>query len=163
MYNKGAVMNVHSQSEDGPTATFEKIGTVNIANTQGRYAAITLFGEGTQTKPVLDLLKVKDVGTFNVTSTGYGIWATDQVSGGSSGNTWAGRSSINASIEADDINFNTNTIAILSQKLVDSTRRSSARRPSRSRPTNPSVFQARAIRPSSQNRSRAPAIATSFP
>lgn len=120
MYNKGAVMNVHSQSEDGPTATFEKIGTVNIANTQGRYAAITLFGEGTQTKPVLDLLKVKDVGTFNVTSTGYGIWATDQVSGGSSGNTWAGRSSINASIEADDINFNTNTIAILSQKLVDS-------------------------------------------
>lgn len=86
MYNNGAVMNVHSQSEDGPTATFEKIGTVNIANTQGRYAAITLFGEGTQTKPDLNLLKVSNVGTFNVTSTGYGIWATDKLSSSSTGN-----------------------------------------------------------------------------
>lgn len=125
MYNNGAVMNVSSSKEDGPTATFENIGTVNIANTQSAdaqylYAAITLFGEGAETQPVLNLLTVTNVGTFNVTSNGYGILATDKLSSSSTGNQWAGHSSINASIEADNINFNTNTYAILSQKKVDS-------------------------------------------
>ena len=114
MYNTGSVMNVHSSSDKGPTALFENIETVNIANTQKPgNMAIQLFGQGSDPTPVLNLLTVRNVKNFNLNSAGWGLYITDKTG------PWSGNSSVSATIEADNVNFNTYQYAIASQKFVD--------------------------------------------